>query len=202
MPENTPELPSVVTLVYGRTRCFLIHGKLLVDTDWAGSFPAFLQCIKEKGISLQDIQYLLITHYHPDHMGIAADLMQRGITLLVMDVQQGYVHQADAVFAGDRRNRFTPIPEKQALILKCEESRHFLEGIGIRGEIIPTPGHSADSISLILEDEGAAFVGDLPPLEQIAYYQDPVMKSSADALQKYGVKILYHSHWPEEHLES
>ena len=43
------------------------------------------------------------------------------------------------------------------------ESRALLEQIGIRGEIVPTPGHSADSVSLLLDD-GSAFTGDLTPL--------------------------------------
>lgn len=40
--------------------------------------------------------------------------------------------------------------------------------MGISGEIVPTPGHSDDSISVVLDD-GSAFTGDLPPL----YYTTP-----------------------------
>ena len=46
--------------------------------------------------------------------------------------------------------------------MKFDSTRAFLLQLGIAGEIIPTPGHSDDSITLIL-DEGFAFIGDLPP---------------------------------------
>ena len=41
--------------------------------------------------------------------------------------------------------------------------------MGICGEIIPTPSHSADSVSLALDD-GDCFVGDLEPREYIPAY--------------------------------
>ena len=39
-------------------------------------------------------------------------------------------------------------------------NRADLYGVGIQGEIIETPGHSDDSVSLVL-DSGLAFIGDL-----------------------------------------
>lgn len=42
------------------------------------------------------------------------------------------------------------------------ESRAFLRQIGLEGEIALTPGHSDDSVTLIL-DSGVAFNGDLAP---------------------------------------
>lgn len=44
-------------------------------------------------------------------------------------------------------------------------SRALLKGIGIEGELIPTPGHSDDSISLVT-DEGHGLTGDLPALAE------------------------------------
>ena len=45
--------------------------------------------------------------------------------------------------------------------LNCSQSQTFLLRLGINGEILSTPGHSEDSITLILND-GIAFTGDLP----------------------------------------
>ncbi|EHJ53204.1 MBL fold metallo-hydrolase [Streptococcus macacae] len=55
------------------------------------------------GIRVEDIAYLLITHYHPDHMGLAQDLMNLGIQLLVMDVQKDFIHQSDSIFEKEGR---------------------------------------------------------------------------------------------------
>ena len=117
MEEDTVGHASVLELCYGRTRCFLIHGKLLIDTDWAGTLPAYLACLQKHGVRAEDVRYLLITHYHPDHCGIAADLMALGTKLLVMDVQKDAVHQADPVFLQDHRHRFTPIPDEGTILL-------------------------------------------------------------------------------------
>lgn len=53
-----------------------------------------------------------------------------------------------------------PINVDGATITKCSESRDFLQSIGVGGEIISTPSHSNDSISLVL-DNGTCFVGEL-----------------------------------------
>ena len=54
---------------------------------------------------------------------------------------------------------------------ETNESREFLRSIGIEGEIISTPSHSEDSISVIL-DCGDCFVGDLEPYEYLDGYED------------------------------
>jgi len=126
--------------------------------------------------------------------------MALGTKLLVMDVQKDAVHQADPVFLQDHRHRFTPIPDEGTILLPCGESRQFLKSIGISGEILSTPGHSPDSVSLLLDDEQMAFVGDLPPLEQVACYQDPVLQHSVDRILEHGVRTWCSSHGPVERV--
>ena len=59
-------------LKYGNTNTFFIRetgGGLLVDTDFAGTLPAFYKVIKGCDIKIGDISYVLAAHYHPDHIG-------------------------------------------------------------------------------------------------------------------------------------
>ena len=65
---------EVKKLKYGNTKCYCINNKVLIDTDWAGTLSAFFRCIKENHIELKEIKYLIITHFHPDHMGIAQEI--------------------------------------------------------------------------------------------------------------------------------
>ena len=65
----------ITRLRYGNTNTFLIRGKegnLLVDTDMAGTLPMFYKAIKQNGIRISDITYVLATHDHPDHMGLVS----------------------------------------------------------------------------------------------------------------------------------
>ena len=69
-------------LKYGNTNTFFIRGiggNLLIDTDYAGTLPAFYRTLKENNIKISDITYVLATHYHPDHIGIVSELMKRGV---------------------------------------------------------------------------------------------------------------------------
>ena len=50
------------------------------------------------------------------------------------------------------------------MTLSNKDSRAFLAALGIDGEIVSTPSHSEDSITLVL-DSGDCFVGDLEPME-------------------------------------
>ena len=89
--------------------------------------------------------------------------MKQGVKLLLIDTQKDSVHFSDHIFVRDGLP-FEPIDETQATVIRCAESRAFLAGIGIDGEIISTPSHSPDSVSLML-DSGDCFVGDLEPKE-------------------------------------
>ena len=182
-------------LKYGNTNCYYVEGKngsILVDTDWAGTLQACYKKIKE--LDITKIDYLLITHYHPDHMGIAQEIIDNmNAKLLVIDIQKDYLHCSDKIFEKDKKSKFTPI-NTEPLIISCEESRKFLSDLGIDGEIIYTPGHSDDSISLIL-DNGIALVGDLYDLNSASAFNDDKINNSWKSILSHNIsKICYGHH--------
>jgi glyoxylase-like metal-dependent hydrolase (beta-lactamase superfamily II) len=81
------------------------------------------------------------------------------------------------------------------------QSRALLEQIGIRGEILSTPGHSDDSVSVLLDD-GSVFTGDLTPLEGAWGAAGEVVKSSWRMLQERGGKMIYPAHGPVRKFEN
>lgn len=191
------------TIRYGNTKTYYISngaGGLLVDTDWAGTLPSFFRAIKEQNMPLTDIKYLVITHYHPDHMGLAGELTELGIQLVVLDIQKEYVHFSDGIFEKDKRISYVPVNLEKAIMISCEESREFLKKMNIDGEIIPTPGHSDDSVSLVL-NEGLAVVGDLYPIESVPAYNDEVLNESWRRLLSCNLKIVYYGHAKESNVE-
>ena len=189
----------MIKLKYGNTNTFFIRGDgggLLFDTDYAGTMPAFFKAIKQNGITVKDVKYVMASHYHPDHAGLISDLMKQGVKLLLIDVQKDFIHYPDAIFVRDGIDR-TPIDETQATVVTCGESRRFLSGLGIRGEIIRTPSHSEDSVSLVLDD-GDCFVGDLEPSEYIEAYGDNArLKCDWDRIRSLRAARVYFAHRPD-----
>ncbi len=191
-------------LRYGNTNTFFIHGKnggLLVDTDFAGTLPAFYRAAKEHNIKISDITYILATHYHPDHIGLVSELMRQGVRLLLIDTQIPYIHFADEIFRRDRRfKKYESISTENSAIISSKDSRKFLENIGIEGEIISTPSHSVDSVSLIL-DNGICFVGDLEPIGYLDAYADNIkLKTDWNLVMRYHPEIIYYAHANEQYF--
>lgn len=187
----------ITELKYSNTNTYLIHGKngdLLFDTGWAGTFGALCKVLGEKGLRLQDIKYLLISHFHPDHMGIAQEIANAGAVIAVIDVQTKFIHSADDVYAKEHNSDFVPIDDEKIRTISVKKSRKFLRELGISGEIIHTPGHSDDSISLWLDKEKALLVGDLNPLYELEMHKGTQIAESWDKLLKLKPQMVYYGH--------
>ncbi len=191
----------MIRLKYGNTNTFFIpglQGGLLIDTDYAGTLSAFYKAIRQNGIQVRDVAYVLATHYHPDHMGLIGALMQQGVRLLLVDVQKNYVHFSDSLFQKDRIP-YTPVNEALAEVIACGESRDFLLRIGIAGEIISVPSHSPDSVAVMLDD-GVCIAGDLESPEYADAYEGEKRKRLNDDWKKllsFSPEQIFFSHKPE-----
>lgn len=111
--------------------------------------------------------------------------------LLVLETQvEAIPRLGDHVKPGDG---FTGISPCGNVVIAFAESRGVLERIGIAGEILPTPGHSPDSVSLLLDD-GSAFTGDLGP----AFTDDEAdpVASGWRLLSERGMRRIYPAHGP------
>ena len=192
----------MIKLKYGNTNTFYIPGTkagLLIDTDYAGTMRAFYKAIKMNGIQIKDVGYVMATHFHPDHSGLIGELINQGVGFLLIDVQKDCVHFSDDIFAREKAP-YVPIDEGQATIISCKESRDFLAEMGIFGEIIHTPSHSPDSISLIL-DKGDCVVGDLEPAEYLSAYEGNVkLKEDWERILSHHPNRVFYAHVPEKTL--
>ena len=185
---------NIINVGYPSTNYYAIDirgGKLLVDCGWPGTLPQFSAELKRKGILIQEIQYLLVTHFHPDHAGMTQELKKLGVKHILLDVQVDFILQMTEFFK-TKSHPYLPITTNDSIRLKVEESRNFLARLGLSGEIIHTPGHSDDSVSLILDD-GFAFTGDLPPIFVLPE-SDTVSRASWDKIRKHPIKTIFPGH--------
>ena len=89
---------EIIDLHYSKTNTYLIKGEkgsLLFDTGWAGTYRDFCRSMKERKEKIRNIDYILISHYHPDHMGIAQLIANMGPQIIIADCQKDYVHGYD-----------------------------------------------------------------------------------------------------------
>ncbi|HEY0070405.1 MAG TPA: MBL fold metallo-hydrolase [Chloroflexia bacterium] len=191
---------NIVNVGYRSTNYYVIADtapRLLIDAGWPGTLGEMQHACNRMGIKLADIQYQLMTHYHPDHAGLVQELRRLGVQLVVIDTQlAGIPLLSTYVKPGDG---YTEIELAGSIVLSAVESRAFLAGIGIQGEIISTPGHSDDSVTLILDD-GLAFTGDLTPPMLVSPDPTDLAHRSWEAIRARGVTTVYPGHGPVGHL--
>jgi glyoxylase-like metal-dependent hydrolase (beta-lactamase superfamily II) len=151
------------------------------------------------GIPIQEIRYGLATHYHIDHAGLAQELKQAGVPLLVLDVQLSAIPLMKTWTKP--QDQYVEITTHDNVVISFAESRAVLEGIGIPGEILPTPGHSDDSVSLLLDD-GSVFTGDLTPPAFIGEEDAAAVSASWRLLRERGATHVYPGHGPVWQMDS
>ncbi|MBM4186866.1 MAG: MBL fold metallo-hydrolase [Gemmatimonadetes bacterium] len=195
-----PASVSVVNVGYRSTNFWVVsagRSRLLIDLGWPGMFGALESNLRRMDVPLAEISHGLATHYHIDHAGAAQDLKNRGMRLVVTPEQLAAIPAMKAHLKP--ADRYTDIRLDDNLVVPCHESRAFLARLGFAGEIVPTPGHSDDSVSVVL-DSGEAFTGDLTVPAMIADDAGGTLaRDSWRRLAAMGVRTIYGGHagpWP------
>jgi endoribonuclease LACTB2 len=193
--------PTIVNVGYRSTNFWVVSAgknRLLIDLGWPGKAAALLANLERMGVPLAEIRFGLATHYHIDHAGAAQDLKRRGVPLLVMEEQvaaiplmKQWTKPAD---------HYTEITTHDNVVITCAASRSFLANLGIAGEIVHTPGHSDDSVSLVL-DIGCAFTGDLTMQSMVAEEDPQVVAQSWQLLRDRRVTTIYGGHGSPYYLK-
>ena len=200
MPRNptAPEIAriTVVNAGYRSTNYWVISAgtvRLLVDLGYPGTMGLMRRTLDRLEVPLGEIRYALATHYHMDHAGLAQELKQAGVPLLVLEAQLGAISRLRSQVKP--QDRYVDISTHDNLTISFGESRAVLGRIGIPGEILHTPGHSDDSVSVLLDD-GSAFTGDLTPPALAEEDRATVIGASWRLLRKHGAVRVYPGHGP------
>jgi glyoxylase-like metal-dependent hydrolase (beta-lactamase superfamily II) len=155
---------------------------VLIDTGYEYEWELFCKRLKEAGVRLSEISHIILTHAHVDHAGLLNRILEENQQIsIVMSYRAkdpllhgrndptfgaGYVNRRVNLLVSlkkvfDKRwtRTFPPYRSRENDILITRRTELGEIGIGLPGRIIETPGHCADSIS-VLRDNGDCFVGD------------------------------------------
>ncbi|MBV8049587.1 MAG: MBL fold metallo-hydrolase [Acidobacteriaceae bacterium] len=148
---------------------------VLIDTGWAGSRDAERILAAAKGAGLKHIDYVLITHYHQDHVGGVADLQQRIPVGIFID------HGSDVEDSDSARTLY----------------KNYEKAIGHSKRIHLMPGEGLplqDVRFEIVVAGGQHITGPLPAAGEANFYCAPEAEAKTDSsenAQSIGVLISY-----------
>ena len=192
---------TIVNVGYRSTNYWVISAgfsRLLVDIGWPGSLGMMRANLARMDIPLQEMRDALATHYHIDHAGLGQELKLEGVPLLVIDLQVSAIPLMKTWIKP--QDNYVEITTHDNITISIPESRPFLEKIGISGEIVHTPGHSDDSVSLLLDD-GSVFTGDLTRPEFISMEDAAIVTESWRVLREKGATRVYPGHGPIRQID-
>ncbi|MBT2390285.1 MBL fold metallo-hydrolase [Streptomyces sp. ISL-1] len=151
---------------------YLLLGRhpVVVDAGTPGSGPLIRDAVARRGIDPTDVRLIVITHGHIDHFGSAAELHRltgAPVAGHIADLQpfrtgrvrEPYLPTGPMGRLMDRNPKLhaTAEPFEPDVLVRGETSLH---DFGVDARIMPTPGHTAGSIS-VLTDGGDLVAGDL-----------------------------------------
>ncbi len=196
----------------------LDKGYLLIDTGYPEQFNSFSKKLSKNHISLKDISYILLTHAHDDHAGFLNELLDNSDAMVILHPQAvdrlkigqnsfdgGCTSYLALTFCrimkllGKGEHRFPVVDRAERYMVLDEWTQSVIEE-KLSGTIINLPGHTRDSIGLLLKD-GLLFCGDaamngFPSLNRVTIWIENLndYKKSWEVMLNNNPAKIYPSH--------
>ena len=195
-------------------------GWVMIDTGYENSYIAVMKKLRKLHIRPEEIRYLFLTHAHDDHAGFleewmskhphtqviahgkAIDGLQKGQNKFVggCSTVMAYLFCQLMALLGNSEHRYLRLSEEHlAKIITLSDVNLAQMESALNGKILFTPGHTEDSISLLVE--GNLFCGDaamngIPSSHKITIWVEDksAFEASWDTILASGAKKIYPSH--------
>lgn len=195
-------------------------GYIMIDTGYEHGLEKVEKKLKQKNINLSDIKYVFLTHAHDDHAGFLNELLgkNKDVKVIMSDKSMPTLKRGQNSFeggcstflawifcklmgvVGKGEHLFPSIDDRydDRLIEITEANKSQLQSI-LQGEILCTPGHTADSISLKVGDIifcGDAAMNDFPSIKRLIIWIENKLQfeNSWDVLIAQDADMIYPAH--------
>ena len=210
--ETGPGLCQLRALGSRVTALFDGDAVVLVDAGGRGSLPLIARGVERLGASIEQVRLIVLTHYHPDHAGGLAGLVDAtGARLAVHRSEVGFIN-GDLPPPNALRWRLLGWPVRPLLpllydrpvrvdcLLEDGDTLPFRPDI----RVVHTPGHTPGSISLYVQSTGSVIVGDAlqhrfrrlgPPAAAVSWDRRQALESLR-RLTLFDFESIWFSHFP------
>jgi glyoxylase-like metal-dependent hydrolase (beta-lactamase superfamily II) len=194
-----------------------------VDTGNNESLPAALAALDHLGLSVGDVDYVILTHIHLDHAGGAGAMMRAFPHARLVVHPRGARHMADpskliegasAVYGADEVRRLygEVLPIDAGRIIEATHGLNVdLAGRGLL--CLDTPGHAKHHICIVDSRSGHLFSGDcfglsyreldsdgrqfIFPTTTPIQFDPPALHGSIDLIMSYRPPAVYLTHFSQ-----
>ena len=205
-------------------------GWVMIDTGYENSYASVLKKLRKMQIQPEDVRYLFLTHAHDDHAGFLEEWMTKHPKTQVIahekaiaglrKGQNSFVGGCSTLGAflfcqlmallGNGDHRYPKLREEHLVKIITLNGNNLAKVENtLQGKILFTPGHTEDSISLLVD--GNLFCGDaamngIPSSRKITIWvgDKDAFESSWDRMLASDAKKIYPAHgnpFPPQELE-
>ena len=195
-------------------------GWVMVDTGYENSYASVMKKLQKMRIDPQKIRYIFLTHAHDDHAGFLEEWMTRHPPTRVIAHEKAidglrkgqnsfdggcstlgaFLFCQLMALLGNGDHRYPRLSQEhlEQIIMLNAENLALVER-ELNGKILFTPGHTADSVSLLVE--GNLFCGDaamngIPSSHKITIWvkDKTAFEKSWNVMLASGAKRIYPAH--------
>ncbi len=157
----------------GLAACYLLeqNGKAaIIETGTSHTVPCIMETIAAKGLSPEQVEYVIPTHVHLDHAGGAGGLMEKlpNATLLIHPRGARHMIDPSVLQAGTEAvygeahfrkvyGRIVPIPQER---VRSVQDGEIISLNGRELLFLDTPGHALHHFCIFDKTSGGLFTGD------------------------------------------
>jgi glyoxylase-like metal-dependent hydrolase (beta-lactamase superfamily II) len=167
--EIMPDLYQI-TIRYANMFLIVENSLTLIDTGFRGSTPYIIEFVHKLGRKPEEISQIILTHNHLDHTGGLEELRKQTTAKVAAHKVDVHVPEDPIPYpAGNIVGVLLRVPGlsvfRRQFVLEADRVDRVLEGgetFDVLGglQVVPTPGHTAGSISLYAPKHKLLIVGD------------------------------------------